>query len=71
MFFALCFLKSKPPLKAALGMSSSVRWLRRSIRKNIDTRAAMQIAAQDAGLRAGLGALQQAGSALTSQYQYQ
>ena len=43
----------------------------KGIRKNIDTRAAMQIAAQDAGLRAGLGALQQAGSALTSQYQYQ
>ena len=35
-----------------------------------DTRAAMQRAAQDAGIRAGLGALQQAGTALTNQYQY-
>ena len=41
------------------------------IRQNIATRAAMQQAAQRAGLNAGLGALQQAGGALTSQYQYQ
>ena len=41
------------------------------IRQNIKTRAAMQQAAQAAGLEAGLGALQQAGGALTSQYQYQ
>ena len=41
------------------------------IRQNIRTRAEMQRAAQDAGLRAGLGALQQAGTALTKQYQYQ
>ena len=41
------------------------------IRQNIRTRAEMQRAAQDAGLRAGLGALQQAGTALTNQYQYQ
>ena len=41
------------------------------IRQNIKTRAAMQEAAQTAGLQAGLGALQQAGGALTSQYQYQ
>ena len=41
------------------------------IRQNIKTRAAMQEAAQTAGLQAGLGALNQAGSALTSQYQYQ
>ena len=40
------------------------------IRQNIQTRAAMQQRAQQAGLQAGLGALQQAGSALTSQYQY-
>tara|TARA_Y100000004_G_scaffold97040_1_gene108578 strand:+ start:670 stop:1440 length:771 start_codon:yes stop_codon:yes gene_type:complete len=42
----------------------------KGIRTNIDTRAEMQKAAQDAGLRAGLGALEQAGGALTSQYQY-
>ena len=41
------------------------------IRQNIRTRAEMQRAAQDAGIRAGLGALQQAGTALTKQYQYQ
>lgn len=41
------------------------------IRQNIRTRAEMQRAAQDAGIRAGLGALQQAGTALTNQYQYQ
>ena len=41
------------------------------IRQNIDTRARMQMAAQQAGLRAGLGAMQQAGDALTRQYQYQ
>ena len=41
------------------------------IRQNIKTRAAMQQLAQEAGLKAGLGALQQAGGALTSQYQYQ
>ena len=41
------------------------------IRQNIQTRAAMQQAAQTAGLQAGLGALQQAGGALTRQYQYQ
>jgi|GEM_PF-2008454 len=41
------------------------------IRQNIKTRAAMQEAAQTAGLQAGLGALSQAGGALTSQYQYQ
>ena len=41
------------------------------IRQNIETRAAMQQRAQQAGLQAGLGALQQAGGALTRQYQYQ
>ena len=41
------------------------------IRENIKTRAAMQQAAQDAGLKAGLGALQQAGNALTKTYQYE
>ena len=41
------------------------------IRQNIQTRAKMQERAQQAGLEAGLGALQQAGGALTSQYQYQ
>ena len=41
------------------------------IRQNIATRAAMQQRAQQAGLQAGLGALQQAGTALTQQYQYQ
>lgn len=40
------------------------------IRQNIRTRAAMQERAQTAGLQAGLGALSQAGGALTSQYQY-
>tara|TARA_R100001509_G_C4859645_1_gene212955 strand:- start:598 stop:1434 length:837 start_codon:yes stop_codon:yes gene_type:complete len=41
------------------------------IRQNIRTRAAMQERAQTAGLEAGLDALQKAGGALTSQYQYQ
>ena len=41
------------------------------IRENIKTRAAMQQAAQDAGLKAGLGALKQAGDALTNTYQYE
>ena len=41
------------------------------IRKNIETRAAMQRLAQEAGLRAGLKALDQAGTALTQTYQYQ
>jgi|5_EtaG_2_1085323.scaffolds.fasta_scaffold00264_34 hypothetical protein len=41
------------------------------IRQNIKTRAAMQERAQTAGLEAGLDALQKAGGALTSQYQYQ
>ena len=41
------------------------------VRQNIATRAAMQQAAQAAGLKAGLGAMQQAGQALTRQYQYQ
>ena len=41
------------------------------IRQNIATRAAMQQKAQEAGLRAGLTAAQQAGAALTQQYQYQ
>ena len=41
------------------------------IRKNIETRAAMQKLAQEAGLRAGLKALDQAGTALTQTYQYQ
>ena len=41
------------------------------IRQNIDTRARMQMAAQQAGLGAGLGAMRQAGDALTRQYQYQ
>ena len=41
------------------------------IRQNIRTRAEMQRAAQQAGLEAGLGALRQAGTALTNQYQYQ
>ena len=41
------------------------------IRQNIETRAAMQRAAQTAGLQAGLGAMRQAGDALTQKYQYQ
>jgi hypothetical protein len=41
------------------------------IRQNIATRAAMQQNAQEAGLRAGMTAAQQAGDALTRQYQYQ
>ena len=41
------------------------------VRQNIRTRAEMQRAAQDAGLRAGLGAMQQAGQALNRVYQYQ
>tara|TARA_R100000030_G_scaffold39424_2_gene29499 strand:- start:1398 stop:2273 length:876 start_codon:yes stop_codon:yes gene_type:complete len=41
------------------------------VRQNIATRAAMTQRAQQAGLEAGLGALRQAGQALTSQYQYQ
>ena len=41
------------------------------IRQNIATRAAMQQKAQEAGLQAGLTAAQQAGAALTQQYQYQ
>ena len=41
------------------------------IRQNIDTRARMQLAAQQAGLNAGLTGLQQAGDAATRLYQYQ
>lgn len=41
------------------------------IRQNIATRAAMQQRAQQAGLQSGLTAAQQAGAALTNQYQYQ
>jgi hypothetical protein len=41
------------------------------IRQNIGTRAAMLQNAQAAGLNMGLNAAQQAGNALTSQYQYQ
>jgi hypothetical protein len=41
------------------------------IRQNIATRAAMLQAAQQAGLGMGMTAAQQAGGALTSQYQYQ
>lgn len=41
------------------------------VRQNIATRAAMQQAAQAAGLKAGLGAMQQAGQALNRVYQYQ
>lgn len=41
------------------------------IRQNIATRAAMLQAAQQAGLNMGATAAQQAGGALTSQYQYQ
>jgi hypothetical protein len=41
------------------------------IRQNIATRAAMLQAAQQAGLNMGQTAAQQAGGALTSQYQYQ
>ena len=40
------------------------------IRQNIETRANMIQAAQRAGLNAGLTAAQQAGAALTNQYQY-
>ena len=64
-----------PEIEAAAEARSKKEFERqmaaKGIRTNIDTRAAMQRAAQDAGLRAGLGALQQAGGALTSQYQYQ
>ena len=63
-----------PEIEAAAEARSKKEFERqmagKGIRTNIDTRAAMQRAAQDAGLRAGLGALQQAGGALTSQYQY-
>ena len=41
------------------------------IRQNIATRAGMQQRAQEYGLASGLDALQKAGGALTSQYQYQ
>lgn len=41
------------------------------IRQNIQTRAAMQQAAQVAGLNAGMNALNTAGQAVTRQYQYQ
>ena len=41
------------------------------IRQNIDTRARMQLAAQQAGLQAGLTGMQQAGDAATRLYQYQ
>ncbi len=41
------------------------------IRENIATRAYMQKMAQEAGLKAGLKALDQAGTALTQTYQYQ
>ena len=40
------------------------------IRQNIDTRARMQLAAQQAGLNAGLTGMQQAGQAAINQYQY-
>ena len=64
-----------PEIEAAAEARSKKEFERqmaaKGIRTNIDTRAAMQQAAQGAGLQAGLGALQQAGSALTSQYQYQ
>ena len=64
-----------PEIEAAAEARSKKEFERqmaaKGIRTNIDTRAAMQRAAQGAGLQAGLGALQQAGSALTSQYQYQ
>jgi len=63
-----------PEIEAAAEARSKKEFERqmagKGIRTNIDTRAAMQKAAQDAGLRAGLGALEQAGGALTSQYQY-
>lgn len=63
-----------PEIEAAAEARSKKEFERqmagKGIRTNIDTRAEMQKAAQDAGLRAGLGALSQAGSALTSQYQY-
>ena len=64
-----------PEIEAAAEARSQKEFERqmaaKGIRTNIDTRAAMQQAAQRAGLQAGLRALQQAGSALTSQYQYQ
>ena len=63
-----------PEIEAAAEARSKKEFARqmagKGIRTNIDTRAAMQKGAQEAGLRAGLGALEQAGSALTSQYQY-
>lgn len=63
-----------PEIEAAAEARSKKEFERqmaaKGIRTNIDTRAAMQKGAQEAGLRAGLGALEQAGSALTSQYQY-
>lgn len=64
-----------PEIEAAAEARSKKEFERQmagaGIRQNIQTRAAMQQRAQQAGLQAGLGALQQAGSALTSQYQYQ
>tara|TARA_B100002019_G_scaffold219158_1_gene191796 strand:+ start:1716 stop:2471 length:756 start_codon:yes stop_codon:yes gene_type:complete len=64
-----------PEIEAAAESRSKKEFERQmagaGIRQNIQTRAAMQQAAQTAGLQAGLGALQQAGGALTRQYQYQ
>ena len=64
-----------PEIEAAAEARSKKEFERQmagaGIRQNIQTRAAMQQRAQQAGLQAGLGALQQAGGALTSQYQYQ
>ena len=64
-----------PEIEAAAEARSKKEFERQmagaGIRQNIRTRAAMQERAQTAGLEAGLGALQQAGGALTSQYQYQ
>lgn len=64
-----------PEIEAAAEARSKKEFERqmaaKGIRTNIDTRALMQQRAQQAGLQAGLGALQQAGSALTSSYQYQ
>jgi len=64
-----------PEIEAAAEARSKKEFERqmaaKGIRTNIDTRAAMQQRAQQAGLQAGLGALSQAGGALTSQYQYQ
>ena len=64
-----------PEIEAATEARSKKEFERQmagaGIRQNIQTRAAMQQAAQRAGLEAGLGALQQAGGALTRQYQYQ